>query len=576
MNIQLRDYQQGCSDAMLNHMLAGKNGGLGVMATGTGKAFTLCDVIRRAIQDVQPDTRVIQLVHTKELIAQNFKSMVQMWPSAPSGIYSAGLGRKDARSQIIFGGIQSLYNKANEIGEANIILVDECHTMSRDNSSMYGQFLSDMEARNPKMRLTGVSATPYRMKCGMLHEGKDALFEEIVYDYGIGSAVSDGYLVSPRTKQTSLSLDVSGVGKRGGEYIAGQLEAAVDIDDTTRAAITETVEYAKGHNLKSWIVFGAGIKHCTSIRDELRSRGISAEMVTSKTSPRERDLILQAIKSGKITALVNMNVATTGFDAPNIDLVVSLRPTGSAGLWLQMVGRGSRLIDPRIGNLPTAEERSEAIANSSKPFFHVLDFAGNTKRHGPIDMIKAQDNRTEGTGDAPIKVCEKCWEICYAGVRVCPSCGEAFPENELDITQTATKEALLSSQKEPDWRAVQSIEYEDYTSRANKRSMKVTYYCGIGESFSEYISPNWSRSRMWWFDRSDNQLIPQSLEEVLDQAPLLNIPTHIQVEKQGKYWQVLGYNYEPSDFNPTVRDMGIPISDGPAFADPMFDDEIPF
>ncbi|MBT6033831.1 MAG: DEAD/DEAH box helicase [Kordiimonadaceae bacterium] len=553
--IQLRDYQQGCSDALLNNMLGGNDGGLGVMATGTGKAFTLCDVIRRAIQDVQPDTRIIQLVHTKELVQQNFTSMIKLWPSSPAGIYSAGLGRKDARSQIIFGGIQSLYNKSREIGEANIVLVDEAQGMSRDANSMYGELLGDLRARNPKMKLCGLTATPYRMKCGMLHKGKDAMFKDIVYDYGIGQAVAEGYLVSPRTKQTNLTLNIDGVGKRGGEFIAGQLETAVDIDSTTKAAITETIDYAGIHNLGSWIVFGAGIKHCNSIRDELRTQGIAAEMVTSKTSPKERDLIFQAFKSGKVKALVNMNVATVGFDNPNVDLVVSLRPTGSAGLWLQMVGRGCRLIDFRIGMLPTIEQRLQAIANSSKPFFHVLDFAGNTSRHGPIDMINAEDKRTDGKGEAPIRVCEKCYEICFAGLRTCPNCGEDFPEIELAITQSATKEALLSSQREPDWRQVTQIKYEDYTSRAGKRSLKVTYYCGLGVNFSEYISPAWNRCRMWWFDRSNNSIIPDDLDEVLIKAPTLNIPTQIKVEKQGKYWQVLNHCFMPSDHTPEALPM---------------------
>lgn len=578
--IQLRDYQQGCSDALLNHMLEGKDGGLGVMATGTGKAFVLCDVIRRAIQDVQRDTRIVQLVHTKELIAQNYQSMIKIWPEAPAGIYSAGLGKKDANAQVIFGGIQSLYNKANQIGDVNITLVDECHTMSRNNNSMYGQFLSDLRARNPRMKLVGVSATPFRMKCGMLHKGDDAIFQEIVYDFGIGQAIEQGYLVAPRTKQTSLKLDVSGVGKRGGEFIAGQLEQAVDIDETTRSAISETIVYSKTHNLNSWIVFGAGIKHCQSIRDELRRQGISAEMVTSKTPDRERDLILKAIKEGRLTALVNMNVATTGFDAPNIDLVVSLRPTGSAGLWVQMVGRGSRLINPAIGNLPTTEERLEAIAQSSKPFFHVLDFAGNTARHGPIDMINAEDTRTGGMGEAPIKICEKCDEIVYAGVKICPNCGEEFPTSDLDITATASKDALLSHQQEPDWRPVNQVGFEDYISNAGKRSIKITYYCGYGDNFYEYISPQWARSRVWWYERSSNPVMPSSIEECLDQMDTLKLPSFIQVERQGKWWSVIGHNFEPADHTTTLLQ---PLEPKPenvvaisVFHDPDFDDEIPF
>lgn len=572
--ITLRNYQQQCSDAILNNMINGNDGGLAVMATGTGKAYTICDVAKRAIE-YEPTTRIIQLVHTKELIEQNFKSMIKLWPQAPVGIYSAGLRRRDFYSKILFAGIQSVYNKVELIGRSNIIMVDEAHTISRNANTMYGQFLSEMRALNPNLKLCGFTATPFRTKCGMLHEGDDALFNDIVFEYNIRQAIEEGYLVSPRTKQTKIELNVDGVAKRGGEFVAGQLEAAVDIDETTYGAIQEAISYAGNFNLKKWIVFGAGIKHCENIRDELRRQGIAAEMVTSKTPPKQRDLILQALKVGQITALVNMNVATTGFDDPLIDLVISLRPTGSAGLWLQMVGRGSRLSDPAIGNLPTIEQRLSAISKSEKPFFHVLDFAGNTSRHGPIDMINSEDKRTDGTGEAPIKVCEHCFEMVYAGVKICPNCGEAFPENELKIEKTATSEALLSTQQPERWETVSEIDYEYYESRNGNEMMKVTYYCGLGRIYSEYISPKWPKCEIWWFDRSGNY-IPKDLNEVINQAPNLKIPTKIRLEKNGKFWQVIDCDFSQISTPPKIVEREVFVNSNPVFYDSAFDDEIPF
>lgn len=510
----------------------------------TGKAYTLCDIIKQC-DSYYPGTRVLQLTHTQELIRQNYSSMLKYWPSAPCGVNSAGLGSRDYRSQIIFGGVQSLYNKANQIGEVHIAIVDEAQLIPRNKSTMYGQLINDLKAMNPNMKLAGLTATPFRTQCGMLHEGEDALFSEIVYDYGIGKAIADGYLVSPRTKNTDLKLDVTGVAKRGGEFVAGQLEQAVDIDETTRAVVSETIAYAKQNGLKKWLVFGAGEQHCTHIVEELRRQGVSAETVTGKTPKGKRDATFNAFKKGIITAIVNINIAAVGFDDPEVDLIVSVRPTGAAGLWVQIVGRGSRLIDWRIGQLPTAPERLAAIASSDKPVFHVLDFAGNTERHGPIDMIMAHDTRTKGDGgDAPTKTCPECAEIVYAGTKICPCCEYEFPDSGPEIASTASTEVLLSSQREPVWKNVTHVEYSRHKSRANRFSVKVTYWSGIGQYYHEWLSPKSPKANNWWFQRLPGTPIPQTIEEFIERANDLPKPERIKIFKNGKYWEILGYEIE--------------------------------
>jgi len=119
---------------------------------------------------------------------------------------------------------------------------------------------------------------------------------------------------------------------------------------------------------------------------------------------------LKRFKDGDLKYLVNVNVLTTGFDAPNIDCVVLLRPTNSPGLFYQMVGRGFRL-------------------HSSKENCLVLDFGGNILRHGPVDDLQIKES-DQGDGEAPAKECPECQEVIHAAYATCPECGHEFPPCE--------------------------------------------------------------------------------------------------------------------------------------------------
>jgi DNA repair protein RadD len=200
---------------------------------------------------------------------------------------------------------------------------------------------------------------------------------------------------------------VTGVKKRGGEYIESELQAAVDTDPQNCKVVDEVIQLAGDR--KAWLFFCAGVQHAWNICDALRERGIEADCVTGETTKKDRDRILSDFKSGKIRAITNANVLTTGFDHPNIDLIALLRPTMSPGLYVQMAGRGMRIKDHTDHCL-------------------VLDFAGAVATHGPITAVQTPKKGGDGTGEAPVKVCESCNELCHLSVRECPACGAAFPE----------------------------------------------------------------------------------------------------------------------------------------------------
>ena len=175
------------------------------------------------------------LTHQKELISQNAEKMLSIWPNAPMGIYSASLGKREAGYAITFAGIQSVRQRADLLGHRDLVLIDECHLMSTENMGWYRRLIDALIAINPALRVIGLTATPYRLGQGLLTEGDNALFSEIVAPTSIAELVALGYLAPLRSKVTDAAIDTAGVKKRGGEYVEADLARAADHDDLNAA-----------------------------------------------------------------------------------------------------------------------------------------------------------------------------------------------------------------------------------------------------------------------------------------------------------------------------------------------------
>lgn len=520
--LDLRPYQKDAVNSIYEYFSENDGNPLIVLPTGTGKSLVFADFVRGAAQNY-PGTRILMITHVAELIQQGFQTLIRNWPEAPADIYSAGLGRKNLNAQIVCAGIQSIYKNAYRVQKCDLVIVDEAHLIPRNSDTMYGRFLRELKEINPNLKVIGLTATPFRLDSGMLHKGKDALFDAIAYEMSILEAIQQGYLSEVVPKQTDTQLDVSGVGTRGGEFIPGQLEAAVDVDETTQAAVQEIV--ALGQNRRAWLVFAAGVDHAHHIRDAIRAHGYTAETVTGDTPTGERDRIIQDFKAGKIRAVTNVGVLTTGFDAPATDLIAMLRPTKSTGLFVQMVGRGTRLADGKENCL-------------------LLDFAGNTARHGPVDRIKVTQPGEKGEGEAPIKVCPECATICYAGVRLCPECEFEFPPPEPEIKREAATDAVLSTQIETEWVAVTDVAYARH-DRKTPNSLRVDYQCGY-TTHSEWVCfehAGFARQKAcaWWNARS-KQPVPSTIDEALTMTDSLPIPERIGLQPDGRYTRIVGYD----------------------------------
>jgi DNA repair protein RadD len=525
--LKLRPYQQSAIAAIYSYF-EDKNGNpLVVIPTAGGKSLVMASFIDGVLK-AWPDQRILIVTHVRELIAQNHAEMLGLWPEAPAGIYSAGLGRRDVEARILFAGIQSIHRRPAEIGHCDLILIDEAHLIPGKDNTMYRRFLDRMQRINPRVKVIGLTATPYRLDSGMLHEGDNALFSDIAYEVSVRDLIEDGYLSPLVSKQPDTKLDVTGVGSRGGEFIASDLQKAVDKDVITSAAVEEIIAYGKDR--KSWLAFCSGISHATHVAEEFRRRGISCATIFGDTPEDERDRIIAEFKAGKIRALASMGVLTTGFNAPAVDLIAMLRPTKSAGLYVQMAGRGTRL----------APGKQDCL---------VLDFAGNVKRHGPIDLVKPK-RPGSGDGEAPVKVCPDCDSIVAAAALECPDCGFIFPARQVKVAPTASTLAVLSSAKarRPEWLQVNDVTYHRHDKQGGRPSLKVTYQCGLARHTEwiclEHTGYPRSKAEMWWRERAPGVPVPRSVDAALALTNRLRSPSHISVHPSGNYTEITNARFD--------------------------------
>jgi DNA repair protein RadD len=460
----LREYQQRTIDQLYAWFEAGGRGNpCLVLPTGSGKSHIVAALCKDALQN-WPETRVLMLTHVKELIEQNAEKMRQHWPGAPMGIYSASIGRKDLGEPITFAGIQSVRSKARELGHIDLVIIDECHLVNHKDEGGYRGLLEQLKAINPAIRVVGLTATPYRLGHGLITD-KPALFDALIEPVSIEELIYKGYLSTLRSKVTKAKLDTTGVHKRGGEFIESELQAAVDTDDKNQAVVQEVMALAGDR--KAWLFFCAGVKHAQHIAEALRQQGVAAACVTGDTPKKQRDEMIADFKSGKLQALTNANVLTTGFDYPDIDLVVMLRPTMSASLYVQMAGRGMRV-------------------KSHTDHCLVLDFAGVVATHGPITNVQPPKKGGDGNGEAPLKVCENCDELVHISVMVCPACQHPFPVKEDKKLQLHNDDIMGLEGQELE---VTSWTWRWHTSKASgKQMLAVTYYGSLSDGpITEYL-----------------------------------------------------------------------------------------
>ena len=457
MRFEPRQYQQETLDAWWADIQNPQNKPVIAVPTAGGKSVIMGMFIKRYL-DAFPDNTVLVLSHTQYILLQDHDALQEFFPDMHIGIYSAGLGLKEIE-QITVGGIQSVSKQVDKFKWFNLILVDEVQGVNHKAEGMYRKLLDNSLATT-----IGMSATVFRTGHGYIYKGKGTLFNKLSYDLtsitNFNKLVKDGYLSKLISVAPKTQLDSSSVKKSGGDYNIKGLAKAHDKDSITKAAVKDAIKYGK--NYKKWLVFAIDIDHANHVCKELNRNGIKSRALHSRMDA-DRDAVVKSFNEGDVQALVSVGMITTGFDSPHVDLILMLRPTMSAVLHVQMIGRGLRIFP-------------------GKDHCLVLDYAGNTERLGPINnVIIPKSKESEGKGIAPTKTCPKCHTITYTVAKFCESCGHEFMfETKLSL-QSSSADIVDSGgeTKHIKWLNVTDVRYNIHRKPGAPDSIQVTYVCGL-------------------------------------------------------------------------------------------------
>lgn len=518
--IQLRDYQIESLNRIWSYYANGNTGNpLIAYPTGTGKSC-LPAFFMHGIMQQYPNQRFLLATHVKELISQNAEVLKLVWPEAPLGVYSAGLKRKESAHSIVYGGVQSMCKEPARFGHRDIVFIDEAHLVSNDESSQYLTFLSTLKLINPALKIIGLTATPFRMGMGYLTEGN--IFTDIIHDLTsldeFNKLIQDGFLAPLIPRRTHTELNVTGVGVNNGEFIASQLQHAVNISAVTHKALKEAIEI--GQDRRSWLIFSSGIEHAENIAEMLRTFGVDCAAVHSKQTSEYNDRAIKAFKSHELRAISCYSKLTTGFNHPSIDLIIDLRPTMSIPLHIQKLGRGTR----------PANGKRNCI---------VLDFGRNVPRLGPINDPQIPRKKMKEAGDMPVKICDHCGTYNHTKVRFCDNCGQEFQFQIKIVPKAGTSDIIRYDEPIIESYNVDRVIYNKRDGKDGKADwIKCTYFCGM-QAFSENIFPE-AKSygkhlfHQWWHQRHST-IPPINAIEALQYVAQLRTPRRIHVHVNQKW-----------------------------------------
>ena len=541
--LELRPYQRAAIDGLYNYWADRKGDNPVIVApTGSGKSLIIAHLIKDAMS--YTGTRVLMLTHVKELIQQNADELLGLCPELREdiGFYSASLKKKVLRKPITFAGIQSIHKRAYDMVPApDLVIVDEAHLIPKTDGTRYNKFLADLRTCNLGVKVVGLTATPYRLDSGWLHEGDNAIFDGIAYDIPVADLMEQGFLAPVISKSGVKTIDLSNVGKRGGEYIESELAKAASDPELVTETVAEIVRY--GAERKAWLVFACGVNHAELLRAEFETHSIAADVVTGADNMTDRADKIERFRRGESKCLINVNVLTTGFNVPHVDLVAIVRATESTGLYIQIVGRGTRIAPGKENCL-------------------VLDYGDNVIRHGFIDKIKPKIKGQSQDGEAPTKKCPACLTVNHAAVKMCIDCGFQFPPPQFNHGTKAYSGAMISTQVEAEWVDVDDVGYSRWRKEGKPDSIRVTYYCGLIK-VSEWLCPDHGGYAAERYTKRKPSLgaTASSTEDAMQECDTWIKPKRIKVRPNDKFYDIVQLDYtQPKQLTAEERaELEIPL-----------------
>lgn len=328
MKIKLYDYQEDMKERIEGELRLHRSV-MAQMPTGTGKTYLLTAVIDSFVSN-NPMEKVWIVAHRRELVSQ-IDETVRKFHSYFASNTSSLLSSVKAMS------IQWLMRHYDEIEEEpGMIVIDEAHhALAKTYKEMWERF--------PKAKFLGLTATP----CRLNGKGFTDLFDILVQSWSVPEFISKGRLatydfVSIKSDGVTQQL-IDSLQKRGadGDYQNKEMDMLLNKKPSIERLYQSLEEFGKD---RKGIVYAINISHAQKITKLYQEHGVKAIAIDSKTPAVERQQDIEAFKKGDIQVLVNVDIFSEGFACPDVEFVQLARPTLSLAKYLQMVGRGLRVV----------------------------------------------------------------------------------------------------------------------------------------------------------------------------------------------------------------------------------------
>jgi superfamily II DNA or RNA helicase len=335
VTIKLRQYQDDAVAAVHKAHGGGMLRPAEVLATGAGKTIILAEAVRTSEWAARAGRRALVIAHREELVEQNAAKIRDVAPDLRTGVVMAG--RNEVDGHVISASVQTLASEVRrrQIRGVGLVVVDEAHHAAAETYVRVLQHFGCMDGSGA--RALGLTATMARGDDKALGD----IWQDVVYVKDTSELIAEGFLVRPVAFRVRVDdLDLASVRKTAGDFSSAGLGRAVEESMAPKKIVEAMREHAAE---RQTILFAPLVRTAELIRDELREGGFSAEVISAKTPREERRRLIQAYRDGAVQVLCNAMVFTEGTDLPMTSCIVVARPTMSASLFIQMVGRGLRL-----------------------------------------------------------------------------------------------------------------------------------------------------------------------------------------------------------------------------------------
>ena len=389
--IDLRDYQRECLEEVKRRYLAGVRRQLVCLPTGTGKTV----IFAHFPSFFRMKKRMLVLAHREELLDQACDKIRRANPQLRVDVEQADR-QVGADTDVVVASVPTLGRKGSarlarlDPEQFYLLIVDEAHHATAET---YRRILDHFGVfqENGVRLLVGFTATPKRGDGA----GLDAVFQEITISRGLPKMVEAGHLAPLAAYRVETDVDLSDVRTRMGDFVTGQLSEAVNVERRNALVVKVCQDRLRD---RQTLCFCVDVAHALSQADEFLRAGIPCTAVTGDMERDARAKALEDFRQGRVRVLTNCMVLTEGYDESSISGIILARPTKSALLYTQMIGRGTRL-HPGKANVTIIDvvdvTRDQKLVNLSTLFGlpSKFDLEGRTTREVQKALAWVEANR---------------------------------------------------------------------------------------------------------------------------------------------------------------------------------------